>query len=344
MFCPIVSVSPCCSVHPLKERSGRHEVSRNRNDNSPRRAGYLNLGHRGELELAFHRLGNPVYGFPPHSTGLSRVRFLRQMSISAPEYIARLSDSNLPASTKIHPSDGMFKPGREDHYRRVGQDAVRKIASILFAQGAEEPKRILDFGCGFGRVMRYMRAVFPESTLYAADTMRAAIDFCAVEFRSEPVASSREISKLRLPTDLDLIWAGSVATHLPEAETLSLISAFTSHLRPGGIAVFTTHGRCAASAFASGKWSYRLSEQAFRGAYTDFVNDRYGYVDYEDHTGYGFSLIPGSWLARQISRYADVCQIAFMERGWDNHQDVVAIRRVPAYRDGVASLRSPENS
>jgi SAM-dependent methyltransferase len=235
----------------------------------------------------------------------------------------------------------MYKASTEQHYRRVGQDAARKLASILFTHGQSEPRRILDFGCGFGRVMRYLRAVFPNGTIYAADTMPAAGEFCAGEFRCDPIASPRELSKLRLPSNLDLIWAGSVATHLPEGETRILIDAFASHLAPGGIAVFTTHGRCAASAFVSGKWPYRLSGAAFGSAYADFVNGRYGYVDYEGHRGYGFSLTPGAWLTREISRHADICQIAFIERGWDNHQDVVAMRRTPAYRDGVRTL-SPQ--
>ena len=110
------------------------------------------------------------------------------------------------------------------------------------------------------------------------------------------------------------------------------------------MAVFTTHGRLAASAFASGKWPYKLSEPAFRHAYTEFVNGRYGYVDYEGQKGYGFSLIPGDWIAREVSRRADICQVAFVERGWDDHQDVVAIRRTPAYRAGVHALRLRDGS
>lgn len=264
--------------------------------------------------------------------------------MAVPAYVDRAFDPNLPISTSRHPSDGMFKAGREEHYRRVGSEAVQRIASILFAQGEPEPARVLDFGCGFGRVMRHLRAMFPESTIYAADTMREAIDFCASEFRCEPIASSRGLSKLRLPEHLDLIWAGSVATHLPETETRDLVGVFAAHLRPGGVAVFTTHGRFAASAFASGKWPYKLSEPAFRRAYTEFINDRYGYVDYEGQKGYGFSLIPGGWIAREVSRSPDICQIAFIERGWDNHQDVAAICRASAYRDGVDALRLPEES
>jgi len=259
-----------------------------------------------------------------------------------PKFVDRAFDPNLSVLTKIHPTDGMFKRGREEHYQHVGREAVQKIVSILFAQGEPEPRRMLDFGCGFGRVMRHMRAIFPEATIYGADTMRAAIDFCASEFHIDPIASPRDISKLQLPSDLDVIWSGSVATHLPEAETRGLIGVFVSHLRPGGIAFFTTHGRYAASAFAMGKWPYRISEPEFRKAYCEFISDSYGYVDYKDQKGYGFSLTPGSWLAREISRYADVCQVAFIERGWDNHQDVVAIRRAPAYREGVEALRAPK--
>src|SRR4051812_520170 len=148
--------------------------------------------------------------------------------MSVPAYVQRAFDKDLPISTTIHPSDGMFKSGREEHYRRVGEGAAKQIAAILLEQDEPEPRRILDFGCGFGRVMRHLRAIFPEATIFAADTMLAALDFCSREFRSEPVPSLRDFSKLRLPPDLDLIWAGSVMTHLPETNTRELMSKFVS--------------------------------------------------------------------------------------------------------------------
>ena len=49
------------------------------------------------------------------------------------------------------------------HYYSIGADALRIVVKNLLAAGLAPPRRILDFPCGSGRVMRHMRAMFPDA-------------------------------------------------------------------------------------------------------------------------------------------------------------------------------------
>jgi SAM-dependent methyltransferase len=257
--------------------------------------------------------------------------------MSIPAYVERAFDPNLAVSMTVHPSDAMFKAGREAHYQSAGRDAVQKIASILFAQGESEPKRILDFGCGFGRVMRYVRATFPESTIYGADTMQPAVDFCAATFRCQPIQSSRSIAQLRLPSDLDVIWAGSVATHLAETDTRNLIGQFASCIRPGGVAIFTTHGRYAASAYAGANGFTTCLNRAFAKPMSTFsmtatvtwITKARGATGFHSRRG------AGSRARRRATPISG--------RSPSSSAAGMALRRAPPFFDGVEALLPPKS-
>jgi SAM-dependent methyltransferase len=103
--------------------------------------------------------------------------------------------------------------------------------------------RVLDFGCGFGRVIRFFsREVAPEN-LIGIDNDRRAV---------RASANNRwcrvQLSETFPPTDLeggsfDLIYAFSVFSHLPEEAHLAWLSEFKRLLKPDGVLVLTTFHR-----------------------------------------------------------------------------------------------------
>ena len=68
-----------------------------------------------------------------------------------------------------------------------GTLAVQLIRQCLTAVGTQEVRRVLDFGCGHGRVMRVLRAAFPDAELVACDIDQDAVSFCAETFGARPV-------------------------------------------------------------------------------------------------------------------------------------------------------------
>ena len=66
----------------------------------------------------------------------------------------------------VHPDDHMFKSNPLlDDYEIVGESGLKVIHSVLAMSRKEAVYNILDFGCGHGRVARYVRAMFPKANL-----------------------------------------------------------------------------------------------------------------------------------------------------------------------------------
>src|SRR5215831_17887353 len=84
-------------------------------------------------------------------------------------------------STDISTADSMFE-GDRNHYFSVGRSALRCIERAAETAGEDGFHSILDFGSGFGRVLRVLRAAYPDAEVAACDLSREALDFCASAF------------------------------------------------------------------------------------------------------------------------------------------------------------------
>src|SRR6478736_1835742 len=102
------------------------------------------------------------------------------------------------------------------HYFGTGADALRIIVKSLLAAELPPPARILDFPCGSGRVLRHLRAMFPEAEIGACDLYRQHVDFCVSQFGALPIQSKEDLSQLHVG-EWDVIFCGSLLTHLPQA-------------------------------------------------------------------------------------------------------------------------------
>lgn len=227
----------------------------------------------------------------------------------------------------LSPNDGMWD-GNEAHYRKVGESAIRCIALALLAARRDPATMasILDLPCGHGRVMRYLQRAFPQAALTACDTDRDGVDFCARTFGASPVYSNPELRGLAFPSAYDLIWCGSLLTHFDAPRWYDVLGFFAEVLAPGGIAVFTTGGPTIPRRIGEG-WDYHLPADRLRALVEAYRRTGFGYVDYEGQQGYGISIARPSWTLALLQRFPESSVLAYLERGWDDHQDVVALRK-----------------
>jgi SAM-dependent methyltransferase len=234
-------------------------------------------------------------------------------------------------SLRIHSHDGMYVPFRGEHYLRVGLSALTCIEQALRASAAHRRngavQTVLDLPCGHGRVLRFLRQRFPDARIVAMETDASGLEFCARRLGASPSPSRADFGALSLPDRFDLIWCGSLITHLNEATTVSLLRFFFGHLREGGVCVFTTHGAFAAELVRTGAATYGLASGARQALLAQHADSGLGFAAYAGERDYGVSLASGDRVRALAAAAGDWRETLFLERGWDNHQDVYAFCR-----------------
>jgi SAM-dependent methyltransferase len=99
--------------------------------------------------------------------------------------------------------------------------------------------RVLDFGCGYGRLMRLMYFFSDELDVIGVDPWSESIRVCD-ESRLNNVALSDYLpSSLPVDGSFNIIFAFSVFTHLSERATKASLSTLLKYLRDDGVLVIT---------------------------------------------------------------------------------------------------------
>lgn len=230
-------------------------------------------------------------------------------------------------STRIALADGMFKAREPMNYLRVGRDAIDSINHAL-AHRVVAPEKIgsiLDFGGGYGRVTRWLIAAFPDAKVQTADADTKAMA-CAAELFGIPAhtvdkAAPKPIGKF------DLIWVGSLFTHLPREAATSTMNFLANQLTPNGLLVFTTHGRFVANRVRRREKTYHLDEAGCVELLNGHANGGFGFAAYPGQEGYGIAITENR-VVLGLCEGAGLEAIAFTGRGWRKHQDVWAAQKL----------------
>jgi CBS domain-containing protein len=209
-------------------------------------------------------------------------------------------------------------------YMSTAASAVRCVKLAMLATGRPSLTRILDFGCGRGRVMRLFKAAFPEAELVACDTNAAGVDFCASAFGATPVYASDDPAEIAIDGRFDLIWCGSLLTHLDAPRWAGFIELFRSLLHPDGMMLVTSHGHAVARKLETRTRVYGLSDDQIEAVLAGYRRDGFGYADYESTPGYGFSVSSPAWTYARLEEIGGLRIGLYMERGWSEHHDVIA--------------------
>jgi SAM-dependent methyltransferase len=224
----------------------------------------------------------------------------------------------------IHPEDDMKHPQDPDatHYASVGRSAVAAIGRGLAATGRsfDDVESCLDMPCGYGRVLRMLAQEIPGECITACDINRRAIRFCASHFGATPLRSTPSLERMRLGR-YDLIWCGSLVTHLDERRVDQLLRAFAGALVPGGVAIVTIHS----DPPKSGPWAPRAAEIA-----AALAQDGHFHVAYDGALfDYGHAWHTKAYVCRAFAAASgsEVGLVRHEPRGWDDHQDVLTFGR-----------------
>jgi len=222
-------------------------------------------------------------------------------------------------------------PSEDIQYRftgAAGDDTMREafgfyqiVNEAARAHRSEYPESVLEFGCGWGRIIRCFLRDVEARNLSGIDCMPMAIDICK---STNSHASFRLVSPLP-PSELeaqslDLIYAYSVFSHLSEGAHVLWLEEFSRLLRPGGLLVATTRPRefilsCAEIRARQEKrdWAqgavlaFQDTESALqRYDRGEFLYEALGGGDVLDKSFYGETCIPLAYVQRNWSRYFEV--------------------------------------
>lgn len=238
---------------------------------------------------------------------------------------------------RVHFNDFMLRDGSPEEVASYEERALNVFAHIeatLAAGGRSfaEIERWLDFGCGYGRVVRFLVERVPSERVYASDVVKEAVDFCSAEFGVHPVYSHTDLERLRLGS-FAFIYAISVITHLNERNSTAMLRLLGESLDPGGIALFTTHGR----------WS--LDHPGTYGAEYEQMHDEIArrveeqgmaFLPYpfRSDDDYGMAWHSREFIERTIAELhgGRMRLLVFEPHGLDGHQDVFAFQRAEGDR------------
>jgi SAM-dependent methyltransferase len=218
----------------------------------------------------------------------------------------------------------MIRRSKPEHYFRLGLEALQFVQLAVVAAGASAPKRILDLPCGHGRVLRMLRAAYPEADISACDIDRDAVNFSATTFGAVPIYSTEDPGEVPLTGTFDVIWCGSLLTHLNAESWHGFLTLFEERLSTGGIMVFTTRGSLVAEEMRTSRRDFGL-ERSGRSLLEGY--DQAGFGFDKSNAQYGLSLASPGWVCRELERYRSLRLIAYIESAWGGRQDVVGLTR-----------------
>jgi SAM-dependent methyltransferase len=214
-----------------------------------------------------------------------------------------------------------------ENYFRFGLAALELIRVSLEAVGNSDPENILDLPSGHGRVLRMLRAAYPDARLTACDLNRDAVDYCASIFGAIPAYSTEDPSEIDLGSAFDLIWCGSLLTHLDADRWSGFLSMFERHLAPGGVVVFTVNGRVIREEVESGRRRFRIQDSG-RSLVRGYGDRGFAFEPYlQSGGGYGISVSSPAWVCRELEKHPLLMLAVYREGAWNGRQDAVACVR-----------------
>lgn len=180
----------------------------------------FDLVELNELEFILHRNGEPC-------DKLKSYFFLKEnQSVPSSENIKRVTGSTLKGT-----------------YLLEGFSTYKKISHIL-SQGIgfklDRDSRILDWGCGCGRLSRFLCKEYKE--LWGSDIDHTALDWCRNNLGIKTIKLSPQPESRHPSNFFDLIIGISVMTHLTEDNQLKWLNEMVSSLKIGGLLILSFHG------------------------------------------------------------------------------------------------------
>jgi SAM-dependent methyltransferase len=153
-------------------------------------------------------------------------------------------------SGQIVEGDGSFAA-----YETAGAELRHVVLGALPKDWVWTGKRVLDFGCGAGRVLRHFAGEARDAEFWGCDIHADSVDWINTNLRSMQAFVNSEDPPLASPDgSFDLVYAFSVFTHLTENWSSWLLELHRL-LSPDGILIASFLGAGMSEAMTGEPWS-----------------------------------------------------------------------------------------
>lgn len=193
--------------------------------------------------------------------------------------------------------------------------------------------RMLDWGCGSGRLSRLFLASRPGPEVFGCDVDAESVEWSRQNLAGGQFQHTGFLPPLPYPDGFfPLVIAYSVFTHLKRETQLAWLEEMGRILAPGGLLLASVHGPLAAScAFPApepSRWARRFGRRPLPAVLGDgfFDAGEDPALDGIAPTGYyrGVFQTP-EWTRREWARSFRVLEV--LEGGMNRHQDLVVLQR-----------------
>jgi SAM-dependent methyltransferase len=223
----------------------------------------------------------------------------------------------------ISPHDEMYRvtwettpPGKARyHYFQFGRENVQCLDEVLAATGKTfaRLRSFLDFAAGWGRTTRFLVQEMPAARIWVSDIDERTLDFQRRRFGVHTLVSAVDPARVTFPCPFEVIYAGSLFTHLPRHRFRGWLSRLHQALEPDGVLIFSTSGLHLCPA------NVRPDPSGFTFMTTSETTRLPG-------EEYGSTVVTTAWM-RQLARELALDHLYFLERGLCGGQDLFVVSR-----------------
>ncbi len=252
--------------------------------------------------------------------------------------------NSLHISEEIHGKDLMLpKNSNLDGYKITGmatEECIR-LGKNLINLKFDHSTNILVLPSGYGREYRYLIKVFPECNLFACDVEVPAVDFCVEKFGGTGIYSQDDVNDLDLHPQFDVIWVGSLFSHLNLEKWHDFFNLFCRSLKENGIVIITTEGQIVKKMIEFGDYQGISAEKA-GNLLLDYENNGFAHVGYDSEIPthatpdlknyYGRTLVKPEFVFHFIKNYQALRSICYLPDYWCARQDVYFFQKNSLYQ------------
>jgi SAM-dependent methyltransferase len=206
-------------------------------------------------------------------------------------------------------------------FLKVGQKCFNDIQFAIESVNCHFDKftSILDWGCGCGRVIRYLLQKDIKAQIFGCDIDRDLINWCGKNIRNAKFDIVNSTPPLSYELgQFDFIYGISVLTHLDEKMQMAWLKELNRIMKPGAILLLTVHGRKDHKLLIPEK-NKILNEKGFLFEITNPGKYKLdGLPDFYQTSYHTYEYILKTW-----SKYFSI--LNFIEQGMNNHQDVICL-------------------